>query len=90
MYGGALTTARIGARVRVQGRRECHELPEAFTKVEEIDDIAILTAERAGGPLCTADMLLVPTYFELEKGRPDEVVIQVGSEQYRHDVIDGD
>jgi hypothetical protein len=71
--------------VVVGGSSSCETV---VTKVEEIDQTVLLTVERGGGPTCTADMKLVPTYFILENGRPNEVVVKDGSAEFPLAVVD--
>ena len=61
-----------------------------ITKIEETEKRAVLTLERQGGPLCTADQVFIPTYFTLEGGRPEEVVVMDGSTEFRLQVVDID
>ena len=61
-----------------------------ITKVEEADNRAVLTLEREGGALCTADQVFIPTYFTLDDGRPDEVVVVDGPIETRLQIVDID
>jgi len=64
--------------------------PSVVTKVDESEGLVPLTVERAGGPACTADMVIAPTLFTLEMGRPAHVVMRYGSEEHVLDVVDAE
>lgn len=62
--------------------------PTVVTKVDESTSPVTLTLERSGGPLCTADLVLAPTYFELVAGRPSQVLLKYDSEERVLEVVE--
>ena len=67
------------------GSSSCPSIP---TAIDESDSVVTITVTPTGGPVCTADMAILPTLFILDGGRPDEVVVKSGTSESRYEVVD--
>lgn len=71
--------------VMLGGSSSCRNVP---TAIEESEEVVTITLVQTGGPICTTDMVIEPTLFILEDGRPNEVVLVTESSEFRVEVVD--
>ena len=64
--------------------------PSIATAIDESDRVVTITLERTDQPFCTADLVITPTLFTLENGRPNEVVLVSDTSESRREVVDSE